>query len=169
MIKTVKPAGRKSASKKAKAKRKPDVKPHNLALLRRKPGVPAHVPSDASRNLVILAVAKGCTQEQIARLVGISENTLTKYYRAELDDGGEKLLITIAATLASIAQDKNHPKCAQVGMYIMDKTGGFGGKDKDDEKPDEKRDEKITFTINIGGTGTGKQQLPGDTAKLING
>lgn len=46
---------------------------------------PPHVPTDANRQAVQLHAMVGTTQENIAGLLGISVDTLAKYYRKELD------------------------------------------------------------------------------------
>lgn len=45
-----------------------------------------HVPTDYTRGEVSALVSFGNTQEEIARHLGISENTLAKHYRDELDN-----------------------------------------------------------------------------------
>lgn len=51
---------------------------------------PKHKPTSAKRRLVERAVAGGMTQEQVAHALDISEPTLRKHYRAELDQGMAK-------------------------------------------------------------------------------
>lgn len=50
-------------------------------------GRPGHAPSDVDRKTVEIMVAGGIVQADIARARDISENTLLKHYRAELDSG----------------------------------------------------------------------------------
>jgi hypothetical protein len=58
---------------------------------RRKPGLPEHVPTKTGRDMVSVMVAGGIGQEDVARSLSISENTLRKHYRAELDSGATSL------------------------------------------------------------------------------
>ena len=51
------------------------------------PGQPPHAPTDQTRQLVQMMAGCGIPQMQIAPLVGISDETLRKYYRRELDRG----------------------------------------------------------------------------------
>ena len=50
-------------------------------------GRPAHQPTDQNRLQVKTLAAVGIRHEDIALKLGISADTLTKYYRQELDDG----------------------------------------------------------------------------------
>lgn len=114
-------------------------------------GTPAHEPTLPTRNLVMLGLAMGQTHAQIARLVGIGLPTLQKHYAEELEDGGQKILASIAGNLARIAQDPNHPKCVTAAIFWLKTKGGFRESvpTVDPENPDE----RVTFTINIGGSG----------------
>lgn len=51
------------------------------------PGRPAHKPTEQSRTQVKTLAAVGIRHEDIASKLGISADTLTKYYRQELDEG----------------------------------------------------------------------------------
>lgn len=115
------------------------------------PGLPKHEPTQVTRNLVLLCGAMGQTQEQMARLIGISLPTLEKYYGPELADGGRKILTGIAGNLARIAQDPNHPKCVSAAIFWLKTKGGF--RELDRPTAEEGGDEKVSFTINIGGSG----------------
>lgn len=48
-------------------------------------GRPPHEPTDATRQTVRLHAMVGTRQEIICEILGICEDTLAKYYRAELD------------------------------------------------------------------------------------
>lgn len=49
------------------------------------PGLPPHEPSDITRAEVMALTSFGNTQEEISSYLGICIETLTKYYRYELD------------------------------------------------------------------------------------
>jgi transposase len=51
------------------------------------PGRPPHQPTEHSRVQVKTLAAVGIRHEDIASKLGISADTLTKYYKQELDDG----------------------------------------------------------------------------------
>src|SRR5208282_3403627 len=91
---------------KAKAVRKGARKP--LTEAKRSRGRPPHEPTPVSRNLAKLASAIGKTQEDIARLIGISQDTLVSYYREELEDGKSKVDIAVAGKLVAAATSAEH-------------------------------------------------------------
>ena len=128
-----------------------------------RPGKPAHVPTEQTRKIVGLALLAGFSHADTARELGISLSTLQKHYQPELESGGKSLLIRITATLARIATDVNHPKAVTAAIFWLKTKGGF----KEDGPPtgEDSRPQKVTFTINIGGTGP---KRPGDGAKVID-
>lgn len=144
----------KPKAKAKKAPKKPAAKSGGLAPIK-DTGTPAHVPTLPSRNLVLLGLAMGQTHEQIARLVGIGLPTLQKHYAEELKDGGQKILTGIAGNLARIAQDPNHPKCVTAAIFWLKTKGGFKEAVATTEEP---VDDRVTFTINIGGSGPPKPE-----------
>ena len=123
----------------------------NSLPVKKNPGIPAHVPTPALRGLVSLACASGRTQLQIASAMKISDSTLRKHYAEELEDGGNRLILNIAATLAAIAQNQNHPKCVTAAIFWLKTKGGFveKGTPVDPDDPNQ----QVSFTINIGGSG----------------
>lgn len=66
-------------------------------------GRPEYKPSEADRQRVFILVASGVPQEHIARVLEISEHTLRKYYREELDNGVVEANRMVAASLFSTA------------------------------------------------------------------
>ena len=62
-----------------------------------------HRPTERDRGRVEALVAYGIPQEQIARIVGITDRTLRKHYRAELDLGTAKAVARAADTLFRLA------------------------------------------------------------------
>lgn len=108
-----------------------------------------HVPTDAIRNSVCLAMGMGLTYEQAAAVLMISVETLTKYYQWELDFGAQRLNMAIAGNIATMAQSRTHPKAATCAIYWTKtrmgwkEVGSRVGDDPDEEKPQ-------TFTISIG-------------------
>lgn len=64
-------------------------------------GRPPYKPTDDDRRSVELMTACGLNQTQVARQLGdggISENTLVKYFREELDTAVDKANVKMAAT-----------------------------------------------------------------------
>ena len=58
-----------------------------------------HVPTEKTRHTVFQASGMGITQENIATLIGISVDTLAKYYDHELKNGKADAHLAIAKTL----------------------------------------------------------------------
>ena len=67
-------------------------------------------------------VGFGLTQEQISKIVGISENTLKKYFQDELDNGVSRINSAVAQNLFSIATSKE-PGSVAAAIFWM-KTRG---------------------------------------------
>jgi hypothetical protein len=66
---------------------------------KRPPGNQPYEPTDEVRAKVRLWAAVGTTQEVIASELGISVDTLTRYYRAELDEASARGVANVAANL----------------------------------------------------------------------
>ena len=69
--------------------------------------LPAHAPTPATRELVARSSGLGLPHESIAHLVGngISDITLRKHYRAELDEGKARANLAIGGKLFAKAMD----------------------------------------------------------------
>lgn len=74
---------------------------------RRGPGQPPHQPTAKSRELVQVLKANRNTLEVIAMAVGISDVTLLKYYRKELDEGAERVRSMVEAAVVKSALSGN--------------------------------------------------------------
>lgn len=70
-------------------------------------GRPAHSPTQETRIQVKTLAAVGVRHEDIAAKLGISSDTLVKYYRRELDDGRVDANATIAKSLFDQAKAGN--------------------------------------------------------------
>ena len=79
-------------------------------------GRPAHDPTDKMREQVRSHIAVGTTQEDVARLMGISVDTLAKHYRAEIDTAVAQANATVAGKLFSTATGK------RTGATVADET-----------------------------------------------
>lgn len=64
-----------------------------------KRGPKAHEPTADQRQIVEMGAALGFTQIEIARRIGIGEDSLRKYYREELDNGAFKATMKVGASL----------------------------------------------------------------------
>lgn len=78
-----------------------------LASAKGKGGRPAFKPTDDQRYSVPLMKIAGMTEEMISRCLGISEQTLRKYFRDELDLGEAKIHVEIADTIVRNAKAGN--------------------------------------------------------------
>lgn len=70
-------------------------------------GRPPHEATEENKVKVKTLAAVGTRFEDIAKKLGISENTLTKYYRRELDDGRIDANAAIAKSLYDQAKSGN--------------------------------------------------------------
>lgn len=75
-------------------------------------GRPAHKPTEEIRQRVKSEIAMGVTQETVAAGIGISVDTLSKYYREELDTATERACATVAGYLFKTATGKNEKATA---------------------------------------------------------
>lgn len=105
-------------------------------------------------------MAQGYTVERTARLMGVGETTLRKYYGEELQTGADKAISVVAGTLFSIATDRNHPKCVTAAIFLLKCKGRW----REYPAPDEAAGAPMTFSINIGNAGpphAARAELPG--------
>lgn len=70
-------------------------------------GRPPHEPTDQNRLQAKTLAAVGIRHEDIAAKLGISADTLTKYYRKELDDGRVDANAVVAKSLYEQAKTGN--------------------------------------------------------------
>lgn len=87
------------------------------------PGRPPHVPTDKDRRAVEMMTAGGITQEGIAKVIGISVDTLVKYYREEIDTALDKANAQVAGSLFRKATSESHPGAVTAAIFWM-KTRG---------------------------------------------
>lgn len=67
----------------------------------------AFIPTDEQRKQVERAAAVGLTNEQVAKVLGIGETTLKKYFAEELASGGPKANYNVAGALYQSAMKGN--------------------------------------------------------------
>ncbi len=96
--------------------------------IRRKVGKPKHEPTKATRDTVSLHAMVGTPQETICTILGITEKTLRKHYRAELDTALAKANATIGGTLFNKA--KSGDTSAQI--FWLKTRAGFKEKQEID-------------------------------------
>lgn len=62
-------------------------------------GRPPHVPTEDTRQRVKNMVWSGFTLDKVAGLIGISEGTLVKYYRHEIDEANGHMMANIGQSI----------------------------------------------------------------------
>ena len=70
-------------------------------------GRPAHEPTDQQRKQVEAMAGYGIPQKAIARVMGLADKTLSKYYADELANGSTKATSKVAESLYRNAVDGN--------------------------------------------------------------
>ena len=70
-------------------------------------GRPPHLPNADTRNKVYTLAVVGTRHEDIATVLGISHDTLVKYYKEELDKGRIEANASVAETLFKQAKEGN--------------------------------------------------------------
>lgn len=83
-------------------------------------GMPPHQVTRSAQNIVRMWVALGATQEQIARKLGISQDTLVKYYRNEYETGHVEANMQIGGVLFKKALEGD---TASVFFYLKTRAG----------------------------------------------
>ena len=91
---------------------------------KRSEGRQPFVPTTANRFLVRKLAAQGWSQDAIAEGLGVSDETLRKYFRYELDMGNLETCSTIESTLYEIATDKDHKSCVSAATVLLKAKGG---------------------------------------------
>ena len=82
------------------------------------------VPTMANRLLVRKLARAGWSQDDIAEGMGVSDETLRKYFRYELDMGNIEMCSTIEETLYQIATDKDHKAVVAAATVLLKAKGG---------------------------------------------
>jgi len=83
-----------------------------------------HEPTDKDRKQVSLMAGIGLTHNQIAKIVGISDETLRKYYDKELEVSAAMMNAQVAQNLFSIATSKGAGAVASA-IFWMKTRGGW--------------------------------------------
>lgn len=80
---------------------------HDNVDIKDKGGRPPHLPNGDTRNKVFMLSTVGTRHEDIATVLGISADTLTKYYHDELAKGRIEANASVAETLFKQAKEGN--------------------------------------------------------------
>ena len=84
----------------------------------KRPGNQPFVVDDKDRQKVERMVGFGLTQEQIAKIMGIAESTLKKYFADELENGVSRVNSAVAQNLFSIATSRD-PGSVAAAIFWM--------------------------------------------------
>jgi DNA-binding XRE family transcriptional regulator len=106
-----------------------------------------HVPTEQSRAFAKAMAIAGVTREQIAKVIGISPNTLVKHYKAELDTGSYETLAAVSQSLVKKALGNGMGATAAAIFFL--KTRGnvlTGGAWRDKEAEDAARQQVIVVS-----------------------
>lgn len=134
--------------------------PEHLSPLKKRGGVPPHVPTEQTKALVALCMFANMTHEQAAGVLGISEPTLRKHYEAELADGKAKMLARVVNNLYSNATQTRDMKAANTAaIFILKQHGwrddGLNAKVVATQTATDGTEQVMTFTLKIGERGEG--------------
>jgi hypothetical protein len=91
----------------------------------KKPGRKGHVVTERTRKQVMDLISLGLTQAQISMGMGISDVTLRKHYRHELNVGEVEMLANVSRNLHNIALDRDDPRSATAAIFIMKTRAGW--------------------------------------------
>jgi hypothetical protein len=87
------------------------------------PGRPAYEPTPKDRANVQLLASVGTREGDIAKVVGVSQPTLRKYYATELDTGHILATARVAQSLYRMATDKDKPNVAAAIFWLKSQAG----------------------------------------------
>jgi transposase-like protein len=82
-------------------------------------GAGGHKPTEEMRKIVERCCGSNWSHNDIARLVGISDETLRKYYRDELDSGRQKCLARVEMAVYQVASDPDHRDFAAMAKFFL--------------------------------------------------
>lgn len=98
-------------------------------MVKRKPGSNAYDPSDQDRKQVLVLVGMGLTHDQISKVMGMSDESLRKHFRHELDTGEATLNAKVAQNLYNIATKQGSGSVA-AAIFWMKTRAGWREKDR---------------------------------------
>lgn len=82
-----------------------------------------HEPTDKDRKQVTIMAGIGLTQSQIGKVLGISDDTLRKYYEHELETAESIMNAQVAQNLFSIATSKGSGSVAAAIFWMKTRAG----------------------------------------------
>jgi hypothetical protein len=115
----------------------------------------AYVPNEKDRVLVALGSMSGGTQERISKIIGISEDTLRKYYASEWDDGRELALLKVLGEVYRVAVSttaSNRDKLMAC-FGLLNNVGNWKSPKEVSATAEMKSEGLVKFTLKIGERG----------------
>jgi hypothetical protein len=82
-----------------------------------------HEPTAKDRKQVMVMAGIGLTHDQIGKVLGISDETLRKYYSQELDTAESLMNAQVAQNLSSIATSKQNGSVAAAIFWMKTRAG----------------------------------------------
>ncbi|MGE0829147.1 MAG: hypothetical protein AB7O04_07340 [Hyphomonadaceae bacterium] len=88
-------------------------------------GRPAYAPSDGDRRKVEQMAAYNLKHDAIAAIMGISDETLRKYYGPELEHGKSKIVAAVANALVARALSATDPSGVNAAKFFLQSQAGW--------------------------------------------
>jgi hypothetical protein len=99
------------------------IRPAYRTSTKRPHGKPPHEPTDLSRSQVATMMLAGDTQPKIAAVLGISEPTLRKYYREEIDATLSRANANVAQNMYNMARGKGAQAYQAAAFWLTHRAG----------------------------------------------
>lgn len=84
-----------------------------------------HIPTEDTRRQVSVCMTLGLTHHQIGMLLGVTDDTIRKHYKKEIEVGKAGMTINVANNLYNIATDPDHKNAATAAIFWMKAQGGW--------------------------------------------
>ncbi len=119
---------------------------------------PPFKPTVAQRRVVMASVASGIEQAAIATALNVSEDTLQRHFRKELDHGKEAATAVVAGAMFQMAANTQHKDCQRAGQFWLQAQAKWRTKDElvhsfglgssgDEGQPDEDNVKPAKITV----------------------
>ena len=95
------------------------MKKNSVSPIKAKENPLAYKPTDELRRQVAIMAEIGLRQDEMARIIGVSEPTLRKYYEPELDGAKGILNTAVANNLFNIATSPDHRGAVTAAIFWM--------------------------------------------------
>lgn len=83
-----------------------------------------HQPTQQTRGQVEMLAGLGIKHDDISRVIGVSDETLRKYYREQLDVGKPKMVAKVAANLFKHACGEGK-HAVNAAKFFLERQGGW--------------------------------------------